>query len=103
MGDLDPTPNNAYLWPPIYYPPELIGPWNVPPANDVNVEQIAGARRLTGDDDAIVPGYGFDVGWGRPGHCDGSSHSWCDKSEQSNCLMGGTQDNRGSICFNGLR
>jgi hypothetical protein len=109
MNDIDPTPNNAYVWPPIYYPPELVGPWNVPPENDIDVVQIAGARKLKvadvksiDDDDVITPGYGIDIQWGRPGHCDGSSHSWCDKTETSNCLMGMTQDNQGKICFNGL-
>ena len=61
MGDLDPTPNNAYLWPPVYYPPELIGPWNVVPENDVDVVEVAGARRLKevvsiDDNDKIIPG-----------------------------------------------
>jgi hypothetical protein len=107
MGDLDPNTNNAYVWPPIYYPPELIGPWNVPPDNDIDIEKIAGARRLKevvsiDDPDKIIPGYGIDIQWGRPGHCDGSSHSWCDRQEESTCLMGGTQDSHGMICFNGL-
>ena len=106
MGDIDPTPNNAYMWPPIYYPPELVGPWNVIPENDIDVVEVAGARRLTAvsidDNDKIVPGYGIDIQWGRPGHCDGSSHSWCDKTVSSKCLMGNVQDSHGMICFNGL-
>eukprot|EP00584_Thalassiosira_punctigera_P001638 CAMPEP_0172537262 /NCGR_PEP_ID=MMETSP1067-20121228/8885_1 /TAXON_ID=265564 ORGANISM="Thalassiosira punctigera, Strain Tpunct2005C2" /NCGR_SAMPLE_ID=MMETSP1067 /ASSEMBLY_ACC=CAM_ASM_000444 /LENGTH=1010 /DNA_ID=CAMNT_0013322523 /DNA_START=27 /DNA_END=3056 /DNA_ORIENTATION=- len=54
------------------------------------------------DKDAIVPGLGLQVHWGRPGVCDGSSHSWCDKVCSSACLMGGAQDNRGMVCFDGL-
>ena len=54
------------------------------------------------EDDAIVPGYGMHVKWGRSGVCDGSSHHWCDKPCGSGCLMGGAQDNRGMVCFNGL-
>lgn len=118
MGSIDPTKNNMYVWPPVYLPPEMIGPWNVPPEDDIDVVQIAGARKLEEDssvkssvstvgprilaDDEILPGYGLDINWGRPGHCDGSSHSWCDKTEGSNCLMGATQDTHGTICFNGL-
>lgn len=134
MGEIDPNPNNACkfcsmcrrfifrgthtslgflhcsgldVWPPIYYPPELIGPWNVPPDNDIDIEKIAGARRLNevvsiDDPDKVIPGYGYDVRWGKPGVCDGTAHSWCDKHEEATCLMGGTQDNHGMICFNGL-
>jgi len=54
-------------------------------------------RRL----DAIEPGLGLGVKWGRTGVCDGSSHHWCDKKCDSNCLMGGAQDNRGMVCFDG--
>ena len=50
----------------------------------------------------MISGYGIDIKWGRPGHCDGSSHSWCDKTESSDCLMGNTQDSHGMICFNDL-
>ena len=109
MGDLDPTPDNAYLWPPVYYPPELVGPWEIVPENDVDIAAIASARRLESkqvvsidDNDKIIPGYGIDIQWGRSGHCDGTSHSWCDKNEASACLMGNTQDAHGEICFNDL-
>jgi len=54
------------------------------------------------DNDAIVPGYGLQVGWGKEGICDGSSHSWCGKTCASDCFMSGAQDNRGKVCFDGL-
>ncbi|KAL9181799.1 hypothetical protein ACHAXT_012142 [Thalassiosira profunda] len=54
------------------------------------------------DPNKIVPGLGLWVKWGRTGVCDGSSHHWCDKGCGSGCLMGGTQDNRGMVCFTGL-
>ena len=37
---------------------------------------------------------------GLQGVCDGSSHHWCDKIGGSSCLMTGSQDNRGTVCFN---
>jgi len=52
--------------------------------------------------DEIIPGLGLSVNWGLTGVCDGSSHHWCDKSCGSTCLMSGTQDHHGMICFNGL-
>ena len=55
------------------------------------------SRRL----DAIEPGLGLGVKWGRKGVCDGSSHHWCDKGCDSSCLMAGSQDNRGMVCFDG--
>lgn len=54
-------------------------------------------RRL----DAIEPGLGLGVKWGRKGVCDGSSHHWCDKTCDSGCFMAGSQDNRGMVCFDG--
>mmetsp|Transcript_15681 Transcript_15681/g.28155 ORF Transcript_15681/g.28155 Transcript_15681/m.28155 type:complete len:1049 (+) Transcript_15681:70-3216(+) len=54
------------------------------------------------DNDTITPGLGINVHWGRPGVCDGSSHSWCDKKCASSCLLAGSQDNRGMVCFDGL-
>lgn len=54
-------------------------------------------RRL----DAIEPGLGLGVKWGRKGVCDGSSHHWCDKTCDSSCFMAGSQDNRGMVCFDG--
>ena len=59
-------------------------------------------RILAEDPDAIVPGLGIQVKWGRPGVCDGSTHGWCDKISETNCLYAGAQDNRGMICFNPL-
>jgi len=52
--------------------------------------------------DKISPGYGLNVKWGRIGVCDGTSHHWCDKTCESGCLMGGAQDNRGMVCFDGF-
>lgn len=129
MGDLDPDPNPPYMWAPIYQPPDLPGSWYVPPEEDVNVDFIASARKLAVDNHnrelkrtekivsrattndihinstrqlaEITPGYGTAIMWGRSGHCDGTSHNWCDKSDGISCLMGGTQDNRGSVCFDG--
>ena len=60
------------------------------------------ADEATEEKNTIVPGYGINVKWGRKGICDGSSHSWCDKSCDSGCLMGGAQDNRGAVCFDGF-
>lgn len=54
------------------------------------------------DENEIVPGYGINVKWGRPGVCDGTSHAWCDKTLENNCYMSGAQDNRGMVCFSGL-
>mmetsp|Transcript_7379 Transcript_7379/g.15793 ORF Transcript_7379/g.15793 Transcript_7379/m.15793 type:complete len:1042 (+) Transcript_7379:87-3212(+) len=45
-GDRDPNPNPAYTEEPVYLPPEKMMPWDTPPGNEVNVKQIAGARRL---------------------------------------------------------
>jgi len=59
-------------------------------------------RMLAEDPDAIIPGLGFDVTWVRPGVCDGSTHGWCDKAKETNCLYAGAQDIRGMICFNPL-
>ncbi|KAL7551794.1 hypothetical protein ACHAWF_014985, partial [Thalassiosira exigua] len=61
-------------------------------------------RNLAEDDgnDGIVPGYGIGAKWGRPGVCDGTSHHWCDKGCESGCFMGGAQDNRGMVCFDGF-
>lgn len=152
-GDVDPNPNNKYMWEPIYLPPDLPSPWETPPEDDVDVLRVAGARRLdaaaghrngrelrrrsldpasvwsefksgrdefldqisgdkyrnatdmrrlASDKDAIVPGYGVWVDWGKDGYCDGTNHNWCAKSKESSCLMGGTHDNRGSVCFDGL-
>lgn len=56
----------------------------------------------TNDNNAITPGLGVQVGWGLSGVCDGTSHHWCDKQAGSNCLMGGTQDSRGLVCFDGF-
>ena len=50
----------------------------------------------------ISPGLGLSVNWGLIGVCDGTSHHWCGKSCDSSCLMTGTQDNRGRVCFSGL-
>ena len=50
----------------------------------------------------ITPGLGVSVNWGLIGVCDGSSHHWCGKSCDSGCLMAGTQDHHGMICFNGF-
>ncbi len=147
-GDIDPTPNNAYLTGPIYSPPDRPAPWTVPPETEpfapligasrrMNVEEQThrqlrgdemtnvyfgefGSRKLVGDSTAedtatinsnetfvsskieITPGLGIQVNWGLPGVCDGSSHHWCDKRPDSSCLMVGSQDNRGMVCFDGF-
>lgn len=54
------------------------------------------------DSNAITPSLGLQVNWGLQGVCDGSSHHWCDKIGGSSCLMTGSQDNRGNVCFNGF-
>ncbi len=68
----------------------------------VRHREAARALNVSVDNDAITPGLGIQVNWGIPGVCDGSSHHWCGKTAASNCLMEGTQDNRGSLCFNGF-
>jgi hypothetical protein len=62
----------------------------------------ARALNVSVDDSTITPGLGIQVNWGLQGVCDGSSHHWCEKTAGNSCLMGGTQDNRGNVCFNGF-
>jgi hypothetical protein len=64
--------------------------------------EVARTLNVSVDGDAITPGLGIQVNWGMPGVCDGSSHHWCDKTAGSSCLMTGSQDNRGNVCFNGF-
>jgi hypothetical protein len=59
-------------------------------------------RILAEDPDALLQGLGFEVQWGKPGVCDGSTHAWCDRRADEPCLYSGAQDNRGMICFNPL-
>lgn len=59
-------------------------------------------RLLAEDPDAIQPGLGFQVKWGRPGVCDGTTHSWCQKEATNGCLFSNVQDNRGMLYFNSL-
>lgn len=67
-----------------------------------NHEATARALNVSVDSSAITPGLGIQVNWGLPGVCDGSSHHWCDKTAGSSCLLTGSQDNRGTVCFNGF-
>jgi hypothetical protein len=67
-----------------------------------NREATARALNVSVDSNAITPGLGLQVNWGLQGVCDGSSHHWCDKIGGSSCLMTGSQDNRGNVCFNGF-
>jgi len=59
------------------------------------------ATRVLAEEE-ITPGLGLGVDWGLIGVCDGTSHHWCGKSCDSDCLMTGTQDHHGMVCFNGL-
>ena len=148
FGDIDPTPNNAYLAGPLYNPPDRPAPWTVPPDTEPFAPLIGASRRMIVDEQThhqlrgsdmtsiyngeigtrtleedsaaedtsvmesnetesigsnrITPGLGIQVKWGLPGVCDGSSHSWCEKTPENNCLMGGAQDSRGMVCFDGF-
>jgi hypothetical protein len=124
FGDIDPTRMNTYMIGPIYNPPDRPAPWTVPPNKEEPFAPLIGAARrlkattthaqdtrkvittraldIVADNSTITPGLGLQVSWPTQGICDGTSHSWCDKTAESKCLMGGSQDSRGSICFNGL-
>ena len=67
-----------------------------------NREATARALNVSVDSNGIMPCLGLQVSWGLQGVCDGSSHHWCDKIGGSSCLMTGSQDNRGTACFNSL-
>ena len=67
-----------------------------------NREAIARALNVSVNSNVITPCLGIQVNWGLQGVCDGSSHHWCDKIGGSSCLMTGSQDNRGTVCFNSL-
>lgn len=123
FGDIDPAWKNVYMSGPVYLPPDRPAPWTVPPdISEPFAPLIAAARRLSmeqenqrpretipatrildvaADNITITPGLGLQVSWLTPGVCDGTSHSWCDKTAESSCLMSGSQDNRGTLCFNG--
>ena len=124
FGDIDPTPMNTYMIGPIYFPPDKPAPWTIPPNDEEPFAPLIGAARrlkaitthaqdtrkvittraldVVADNSTITPGLGLQVSWLTQGICDGTSHSWCDKTVESKCLMGGSQDSRGSVCFNGL-
>lgn len=69
-------------------------------ANDI--AEIEQNETFANGSNAITPGLGIQVNWGLPGVCDGTSHHWCDKRPDSSCLMVGSQDNRGMVCFDGF-
>ena len=128
FGDVDPgMKTNAYMLGPVYLPPDRPAPWTAPPdVSEPFAPSIAAARRLAAeehhskdgyrsnheataralnvsvDSSVITPGLGIQVNWGLQGVCDGSSHHWCEKTVGNSCLMTGSQDNRGNVCFNGF-
>ena len=69
---------------------------------DTDNKDEAATEAEAAPENKITVGLGHNVKWGRIGVCDGTSHHWCDKPCDNGCLMGGAQDARGMVCFDGL-
>ena len=70
-------------------------------AFDVRFIVSAGIRRLRRlDDEAIVPGLGWQIHGELPGQCDGSSSGICGRQETSSCLLDGHMASKGGVLGN---
>ena len=85
------------------------GPDDPPPALDIPDDAIdvrfivsAGIRRRRRrlDEDAIVPGLGWQVHGELPGVCDGTATGICGRLESSTCLLDGHMDSKGGVLGN---
>jgi len=87
------------------------GPDDPPPALDIPDDAIdvrfvvsAGIRRRRRrrrlNEDAIVPGLGWQVHGELPGVCDGTATGICGRLESSTCLLDGHMDSKGGVLGN---